>query len=49
MKFLTAYQLLQSTGRYVITPPAEANSEVSRDSQLPKGTEAGSTAQSPKE
>ena len=49
MKFLSAYQLLQSTGRYIITPPADPKIEVSQENQIPKGTEAESTVQASKE
>jgi hypothetical protein len=48
MKFLTAYQLLQSTGKYVITPPAEQKTEVSQTISQQNGTEAESTVQSTK-
>jgi hypothetical protein len=49
MKFLSAYQLLQSTGRYIITPPAKPNIEVYQENQTQKGTEAESTVQASKE
>lgn len=45
MKFLTAYQLLQSTGKYEITPPAEQKTEVSQTINPTKETEAESSVQ----
>lgn len=43
MKFLTAYQLLKSTGMYEITPPAQTSEEKPIDRSSERGTEAESS------